>query len=88
VQENVKAVDATVLRENLCRFDELPLVVRVNSAPGLRSGTPIVLEVSDVDLIELALHCEFRHERVRADVAARAEEGTASLVDADVPVSP
>lgn len=62
VQENVSVVEATVLRENLCRFDELPLVARVPSVPALRPGTRVALEVSNIDLLELTFHCEFRQE--------------------------
>jgi exoribonuclease-2 len=59
LQENVTTVEASVLRENLCRFDELPLVARVPSLPSLAPGTRMLLEVSDVDLLELTFHCEF-----------------------------
>ena len=59
LQENVETVEATVLRENLCRFDELPLVARVPSVPPLAPGTRVLLRISNVDLLELTLHCEF-----------------------------
>ena len=59
LQEKVTRVEATVLRENLCRFDELPLVARVASLPRVASGERVLLEVSDVDLLELTFHCEF-----------------------------
>jgi exoribonuclease-2 len=61
IQEAVRNVRATVIRENLCRFDELPLVMRVASLPELASGTHVVLEVSEIDLLELTLHCEYKH---------------------------
>jgi exoribonuclease-2 len=59
VQEEVVRVEATVLRENLCRFTRLPLVVRVASLPRLASGDRVLLDVSDIDVLELTLHCEF-----------------------------
>jgi exoribonuclease-2 len=62
LQEDVRRVEATVLRENLCRFDTLPLVVRVPSLPSLPGGARVALDVSSVDLLELTFHCEFRHE--------------------------
>jgi exoribonuclease-2 len=60
VQEGVHDVAAVVLRENLVRFEALPLVSRVPSAPALAPGTRIELTVSDIDLIELTLRCDFR----------------------------
>jgi exoribonuclease-2 len=60
LQENVRTATATVIRESLARLDELPLVVRVPSLPALAPGTRIELELSDVDLLELGLRCEFR----------------------------
>jgi len=60
VQEGVRAVTATVIRESLARFDELPLVARVPSLPALAPGTRVELALSEPDLLELALPCEFR----------------------------
>jgi exoribonuclease-2 len=59
-QENVSTVTSSVLRDNLVRFDALPLVVRVPSLPMLEAGAGAELAVSDIDLIELTLHCEFQ----------------------------
>ena len=70
LQENIDAVEATVLRDNLCRFDTLPLVVRVASLPPLPSGERVRLDVSGIDLLELTLHCEFRSTFGPADTAA------------------
>jgi exoribonuclease-2 len=62
LQEDVHRVEATVLRENLCRFDELPLVARVNSLPALGSGTRVLLDITDIDLLELTFHAEYVRE--------------------------
>lgn len=62
LQEGADTVVATVLRENLCRFDELPLVVRVASLPTLPSGAHVVLAITSIDLLELTFHAEFRSE--------------------------
>jgi exoribonuclease II len=70
LQENVESVVATVLRENLCRFDELPLVARVASLPAFKAGSRVELDVSSIDLLELSLHCEFRRECEVPDAAA------------------
>ena len=60
LQENVQTVTATVIREGLARFDALPLVGRVPSLPVLAPGTRVELALSDLDLLELTVHCEFR----------------------------
>ncbi len=62
LQEARTSVLATVLRENLVRFDELPITVRVPSVPELPSDTTVELDISDIDLLELTLHCEFRRK--------------------------
>jgi len=62
-QEGVDTVRATVLREGLARFDELPLVARVPSLPVLPAGTRVELAVSDLDLLELTLRCDYRRHR-------------------------
>jgi exoribonuclease-2 len=62
LQESRTMVLATVLRENLLRFDELPITARVPSVPELPPETTVELEVSDIDLLELTLHCEFRRK--------------------------
>jgi exoribonuclease-2 len=59
LQERIETVEATVLRENLCRFEELPLVARVPSLPRAASDERVLLEVSKIDLLELTFHCEF-----------------------------
>ena len=60
LQEGVSTVEATVLRENLCRFDALPLVARVASLPTTASGSRVFLEISRIDLLDLTFHCEFK----------------------------
>jgi exoribonuclease-2 len=59
IQEGRSLASATVLREYLVRFDELPLVLRVPSLPALDPGTRVELEIGDIDLLELTLRCEF-----------------------------
>jgi exoribonuclease-2 len=59
-QEHAEVVTATVIRESLARFDELPLVARVPSLPALAPGSQVELALSSVDLLELTLHCEFK----------------------------
>ena len=58
-QESRSSVQATVLRENLVRFDDLPLTLRVASLPELPSDSTVELAISSIDLLDLNLHCEF-----------------------------
>jgi exoribonuclease II len=53
-------VDGAVLRENLVRLDNLPLMVRVPSLPELEPGARVRLGVEPPDLLERQLHCVFR----------------------------
>jgi exoribonuclease-2 len=59
VQENRDTAPGHVIRENLVRLDELPMVVRVPSLPVLDPPTPVKLGVADIDFLELTLRCEF-----------------------------
>jgi len=59
IQEEATHITATVIRENLLRFDALPWVMRVVSLPELPPETVVELAVSQIDLLELTLHCEF-----------------------------
>jgi len=61
-QENRPTVTASVIRENLLRFSELPLVARVPSLPALAPGTTVRLGVDGIDLLELTFHCEYQGE--------------------------
>jgi len=60
IQEGSVTVEADVLREELVRIDRIPLVVRVPSLPPLAAGKRVELAISDIDLLELSLHCEFK----------------------------
>jgi exoribonuclease-2 len=44
------------------RIDRIPLVVRVPSLPPLAPGKRVELAISDIDLLELTLHCEFKRQ--------------------------
>ena len=59
VQESKASITGAVLRDNLVRFDRLPLVERIPSLPELAPGTRVELGVSEVDLIESGLKCQF-----------------------------
>ena len=58
-QENVPQIGAQLIRENLARVDGLPLISRFPSLPELPAGTRVTLEITGVDLLDLALDARF-----------------------------
>ena len=58
-QENITKLTAHVIRENLVRFDRLPIVQRINDMPNQPAGMQVILSVAEVDLFEPALHMRF-----------------------------
>ena len=63
LQEGITLAPATLIKENLVRFDRLPLVTRVFGMPELPPGTALEVEISAVDLLELEVRCKFHAER-------------------------
>ncbi len=61
-QESVRVADAVVVRENLVRFQDLPLVVRVPSLPEIEPDARVRLEVGEIDLIERTVQCTYREK--------------------------
>ncbi len=59
IQENVGEVVASVIREDLVRFDSLPMVTRAPSVAGLAPGTRVRLAVSNIDLLDISFHAEY-----------------------------
>ena len=60
LQESVTEARAVVVRENLVRFEDLPLALRVPSLPALAAGTRVRLAIESVDLLERSLACAYR----------------------------
>jgi exoribonuclease II len=58
-QQNIQKLTATVIRENLVRFDQLPIVQRINDLPSQEPGTRVILAVAEIDLFEPAVHTRF-----------------------------
>jgi exoribonuclease-2 len=58
-QENLSEVTATVIRENLVRFDGLPLVTKAAALPELAPGTKVHLIIRGIDLLTLDIACPF-----------------------------
>jgi exoribonuclease-2 len=59
LQEKVQQCEVLVLRENLVRLDEIPLVSRISSLPELPPNTRAILEVGEIDLLDLNFSARF-----------------------------
>ena len=59
LQEGLTEVTATVIRENLVRFENLPLITRAVALPELAPGTRVVLGLRDIDPLALEVICPF-----------------------------
>src|SRR5262249_36943210 len=73
-QNDVKELDAAVLKDGLVRADTLPLVFRAAGCDGLARGTHVRVRVDGVDLLTLALHARLL---ARLDADAHSEEAAA-----------
>jgi len=69
-------VDGELVRDNLVRLDNLPLVVRVPSLPELAPGVRVRLEVQAPDLFERSVNCIWRVTLGQEASRAEAREQT------------
>jgi exoribonuclease-2 len=60
VQEGVGEATATVIRENLVRFENLPLVAKAAALPELAPGTRVKVLIRSIDLLTLDIACPFQ----------------------------
>ncbi len=59
LQENAQQVEALVLRENLIKLVDIPLVGRIPSLPETPPNTRVVLEIGEIDLLDLNFNARF-----------------------------
>ena len=57
-QEDIHELTASVIREDLVRFDSLPLVTRAPSVMGVAPGSKVRLAISGIDLLDINFHAE------------------------------
>jgi exoribonuclease-2 len=72
MQEGVKELEATVLRENLVRAEGLPLVFRVPSLPEAATNARVRLAVKSIDLLERTIECVYRDTLAKDEPAVAA----------------
>ena len=60
LQEQVTLAKAQVLRDNLVKFEGIPLYVRVPSLPDLEMGSRVLLEIEGIDLIDTAVKARYK----------------------------
>jgi exoribonuclease-2 len=69
-QEGVDEVAATVIRENLVRFDHLPIIVRLLEMPALAPDTRIRVAIARIDLLEATFESRYLGKADPADSSA------------------
>jgi exoribonuclease-2 len=59
LQEDVHEMSATVIRDNLVRFDRLPLVVRLADLPPFTPESTVRVAIGRIDLLAATLECRY-----------------------------
>ena len=59
LQENITETSARVIRENLVRFESIPVVARVADVPSLPTDTPVRIAVGRIDLLGATFECRY-----------------------------
>jgi exoribonuclease-2 len=89
-QEGVARVGATLLKPDLIRIDDLPLLTRVPGLPPLDRGQRAEFDVLGIDELDLAV--ELRLHRILQETAGRVdeldEESTELVAADDEPPAP
>jgi exoribonuclease II len=59
LQESVTQTTATVIRDNLVRFERLPLILRLADVPALLPNTRVRVAIGRIDLLAATLECRY-----------------------------
>ena len=79
-QNDLRRIEATVVKEDLLRLDGLPMLTRLPGLPALPRGQRIEIDVLECDEIELALHARL-HQVLSGHVAAADADEEEALTD-------
>ncbi len=84
-QENISEINATILRDNLCKLDGIPLIQRFSSVPEGNKGDRVQLQITGFDFLILHLEARFigKIELVDAEIAEEIVGKTAEEKSAD-----
>ncbi|GAB3261128.1 ribonuclease catalytic domain-containing protein [Chitinimonas naiadis] len=86
-QQGVNEIGATVIKENLVRFDGIPLILRIAGLPELARGTPVKLQLIGTDYLDLALECRLL-EAGEPVAVVEDEEEIAETAEAEAEADP
>jgi exoribonuclease-2 len=59
LQENITEITARVIRDNLVRCEQVPLVVRVADLPPQAPDTAVRIAITRIDLLAATFECRF-----------------------------
>ncbi|GJL75730.1 ribonuclease catalytic domain-containing protein [Nitrosomonas sp.] len=59
LQEHIETINAQVIKENLVKFDHMPLIMRISSLPNMAPDSYVKLEIQDIDLWDRSLQVKF-----------------------------
>ena len=58
-QEGVKEIDASLIKENLVRFEGIPFITRVTGAPTMNPGDRLRVGIGEINLLDVELSCRY-----------------------------
>jgi exoribonuclease-2 len=77
-QQGIKRTTASVLRDDLVRLGNAPLVTRVGGLPALPRGTQVEIDLLDADELTLEIGCRYVSTLTAATAAAADDEAGAA----------